>query len=108
MSSNRQEPLFNRNKPVLSVLIPVYNEMETIGNVLNQLLQLNSVKEVIVVDDCSTDQTPAILSRYRSSRVIVHRLPHNSGKTAAKRPQFRARFGKQRRTGDHPGRGPGV
>jgi cellulose synthase/poly-beta-1,6-N-acetylglucosamine synthase-like glycosyltransferase len=47
--------------PRVSVLVPAYNEAATIGKVIAKVLELGVVKEIIVVDDCSTDNTPAIV-----------------------------------------------
>jgi glycosyltransferase involved in cell wall biosynthesis len=71
---------------VLSVIVPAYNEAETIEQVLDRVLALGDlVAEVIVVDDGSTDDTLAVARRvaHRSPRVHVEALERNSGKTAA-------------------------
>jgi glycosyltransferase involved in cell wall biosynthesis len=47
--------------PKLSVVIPVYNERETIVEILRRVLETDMRKEVIVVDDCSKDGTHKIL-----------------------------------------------
>ena len=47
--------------PKLSVVIPVYNEKSTIDEILRRVLDTDGRKEVIVVDDCSTDGTRQIL-----------------------------------------------
>ena len=49
--------------PKLSVVIPVYNEKATIDEILRRVLDTDGRKEVIVVDDCSTDGTRQILER---------------------------------------------
>src|ERR1700721_2778075 len=49
------------NDPKLSVVIPVYNEKATIDEILRRVLDTDMRKEVIVVDDCSTDGTRQIL-----------------------------------------------
>lgn len=46
----------------LSVVIPVYNEINTIGEILSRVLQVDLPKEVIVVDDASTDGTRILSS----------------------------------------------
>src|SRR5215831_9094378 len=56
----------------LSVLVPVYNEQYLVGSslqgleILEQSPKLSKV-EVIVVDDCSTDETPKVLERFKES-----------------------------------------
>jgi glycosyltransferase involved in cell wall biosynthesis len=47
--------------PKLSVVIPVYNEKGTIDEILRRVLDTDERKEIIVVDDCSTDGTRQIL-----------------------------------------------
>ena len=49
----------------LSVIIPVYNERATIIQVLDRVSAIAIEKEVIVVDDYSTDGTRAILEEHR-------------------------------------------
>jgi dolichol-phosphate mannosyltransferase len=74
--------------PTLSIVIPAYNEERFIGTLLEQvsavpLETLGVAKEIVVVDDCSTDRTGAIVAAV--SGVRLHRLPHTSGKGAAVR-----------------------
>jgi glycosyltransferase involved in cell wall biosynthesis len=47
--------------PKISVVVPVYNEKATIDEILRRVLETEIRKEVIVVDDCSTDGTRQIL-----------------------------------------------
>jgi len=71
---------------VLSVLVPVYNEENTIAEVLRRVLALGDVlKEVLVVDDGSSDHTAAIVGELQASepRIRLHSLGRNTGKTAA-------------------------
>ena len=49
--------------PKLSVVIPVYNERATIDEILRRVLDTGIRKEVVVVDDCSTDGTRQILEK---------------------------------------------
>lgn len=70
----------------VSVLVPVYNEAETVSVVLDKVLALTApIGEVIVVDDGSKDGTPEIVRRIvtRDSRVRLLQQPMNQGKTAA-------------------------
>lgn len=65
---------------MVSVIIPAFNEADTIANVIASALPHPWVEEVIVVDDGSTDQT-AQVAEAAGARVI--RLGRNRGKTAA-------------------------
>jgi len=69
--------------PSVSVLVPAYNEAETIERVLENVLALDIVQEVIVVDDGSTDDTPRLVEGFTDPRVRLIRQPANAGKTAA-------------------------
>jgi glycosyltransferase involved in cell wall biosynthesis len=68
----------------LSVLIPVYNERDTIDALLSAVLAVAMDKEVIVVDDCSTDGTSELLDRW-ADKVQLLRHPVNRGKGAGVR-----------------------
>ena len=75
----------------LSILIPVYNERTVVERSLAQVLAAplleNMDRELIVVDDCSTDGTAAILERMASEEPSIHliRKTRNEGKGAAVR-----------------------
>jgi glycosyltransferase involved in cell wall biosynthesis len=72
---------------VLSVMMPVYNEAETVETILRHVLHRREVHDVTVVDDGSTDGTWDIVSRVArdDSRVRLLRQPRNLGKGAALR-----------------------
>ena len=76
----------------ISVIVPVYNEEETVAQVLESLSQVPLDLEVIVVDDASTDRTWEILQAlqqkapFDSYRFIRH--DHNQGKGAGLRTGF--------------------
>jgi glycosyltransferase involved in cell wall biosynthesis len=76
----------------LSVLIPVYNEKETIEQILSIVCDVNVDKEIIVVDDCSIDGTSEILERW-TDRVRLLRHPKNRGKGAGVRTAMAAATG---------------
>ena len=71
--------------PLLSVIVPVYNEESTIGQILDHVHRLSFVKEVIVVDDGSTDATCQKVQDLCIPNVRLIRLDRNAGKTAAVR-----------------------
>ena len=68
----------------LSVVIPVFNEAKTIGQVIRRVLAEKTPKEIIVVDDGSTDKTLKIIQDY-SSKLIILKNKKNLGKGAAVR-----------------------
>jgi glycosyltransferase involved in cell wall biosynthesis len=77
-----------RDSAKLSVLVPVHNEEDTIAPVLRRVLELGDVlKEVVVVDDGSTDRTAERVRHLAADepRVRLFRLDCNRGKTAAVR-----------------------
>src|SRR5262249_37340284 len=62
MSSHRRNPTA-LNDPKLSVVIPVYNEKATIDEILRRVIDTPYRKEIILVDDCSTDGTRQIMEK---------------------------------------------
>ncbi|TFB10244.1 glycosyltransferase family 2 protein [Candidatus Marinimicrobia bacterium MT.SAG.2] len=82
----------------LSVIIPVYNEINSIGKILLRVQEVNIEKEIIIVDDASTDGTRELLNSIRNSKgsfelsnnrfidvenIKIFFQPVNSGKGAA-------------------------
>ena len=72
----------------LSVVIPVYNEKETIAEIIDQVRNVDLDKEIILVDDFSTDGTREILSGIREADTKVLYHDRNRGKGAALRTGF--------------------
>lgn len=80
----------------LSIILPVYNEEKTILEVLKKVEKVGIgkiSKEIIIVNDCSTDGTKTILDRIKNRYTILHHQV-NQGKGAA------IRTGLQHATGD--------
>jgi glycosyltransferase involved in cell wall biosynthesis len=81
----------------LSVVIPAYNEAPTIAELIRRVHAVDIPKEIIVVDDGSTDGTAKVLASlqdsYENLRVFVQ--PSNRGKGAA------LRLGFEHATGDY-------
>jgi len=75
----------------LSIIIPCYNEAETIEDLLVAVMgvQMSCKKEIIIIDDSSTDGTPALLEKYSDKpemKIFCH--DRNMGKGAALRTGF--------------------
>jgi glycosyltransferase involved in cell wall biosynthesis len=77
-------------QPAISVVIPVYNEISTVGQVIERVLNCGYETEVIVVDDASTDGTREFLKRYSHPNVRCFFHSTNRGKGAALRLGFAA------------------
>ncbi len=81
----------------LSILMPVFNEAETVAAVIKRVLDVPypCEAELVIVDDGSVDTTPQILAQLADPRVSVHTHPVNRGKGAA------VRTAAERATGTH-------
>lgn len=79
---------------LLSVVMPVYNENETIEQIIDFVMNEPTPKELVIVDDCSRDGTREYLSNYQREGVRVFFHEVNQGKGAA------LRTGIQHCTGD--------
>ncbi len=79
--------LDSREQPFITIMVPAHNEEVTIEETISYLLnELNYTNyEVLVIDDCSTDNTPKILHKLQqqSKRLRVIRLAENKGKAHA-------------------------
>jgi glycosyltransferase involved in cell wall biosynthesis len=73
----------------ISIVIPVYNESKTIGFLLEKLIKVSLVnklhKEIIIIDDASTDNTLEVIAPYLNSKqeeytIQYHRHEKNTGK----------------------------
>jgi glycosyltransferase involved in cell wall biosynthesis len=75
---------------LLSVVIPVYNERDTIREILRRVQAVPIPKQVILVDDCSTDGTREVLRALAAEQPALTVLFHeaNRGKGAALRSGF--------------------
>jgi len=77
---------------VLSIVIPVYNEERTIAQILNKVMAVilphGVTKEILLINDCSTDNSVQIINDFISGytgneNIVLHSLERNSGKGAA-------------------------
>jgi glycosyltransferase involved in cell wall biosynthesis len=80
----------------LSIIIPVYNEKKTINELLKRVQQVSIPlnKEIIIIDDCSTDGTTELLKQINQENVTVLFQEKNGGKGKAVKRGF------QKSTGD--------
>ncbi|MEA2472334.1 MAG: hypothetical protein QOE06_249 [Thermoleophilaceae bacterium] len=93
LSSDRITP--TDPDPLVSFIVPAYNEAANIEDVLSRVYALPLRAEVIAVDDGSSDGTPDILERWSETNgLLLLRHERNSGKGAA------VRTGIARSTGD--------
>jgi glycosyltransferase involved in cell wall biosynthesis len=67
----------------VSVLVPVFNEAKTVAVVLKKLILLDFVREIIAVDDGSTDNSLSMINSVTSKKLKVISLAENKGKTNA-------------------------
>lgn len=72
--------------PVVSIVIPAYNEAGSIGQTLESVLALPypaGRRQILVVSDASSDGTDTVVTEYASRGVELLRMPARGGKTAA-------------------------
>ena len=72
-------------EPCVTVIVPVYNEEKTIGEILHKILGQSCVQEVVVVDDCSGDRTFQKVQELALVQSQINLISHktNQGKGAA-------------------------
>ena len=69
----------------VSIIIPTYNREKTLERAVNSILnQTYSNIEVIIVDDCSIDNTQKMVMSWKNEKIKYYRLPKNSGACAAR------------------------
>jgi glycosyltransferase involved in cell wall biosynthesis len=78
-------------KTKISIIIPAYNEAETIGDVINKIINLYPDFEMIVVNDGSTDNTASVA---KDAGALVYSHPYNIGNGAAIKSGVRFASGK--------------
>lgn len=71
------------SKMIISIIVPVYNEENTVLELIRMVKAVDVEKEIILVDDGSTDNTPKIIKKLEG--VVVLRHSQNRGKGAALR-----------------------
>ncbi len=80
---------------LVSVLIPVYNEVDTVAEIVDRVRETPYTKEIICVDDASTDGTRDVLARLLREGKIQQAIyqSQNQGKGAAVRTAIKASHG---------------
>ena len=70
-------------KPKLSIIIPAFNEKKTLPKLIEKIFKIKLSKQIIIVDDNSTDGTKEIISKYKNKidKIIYHNI--NKGKGGA-------------------------
>jgi glycosyltransferase involved in cell wall biosynthesis len=71
-------PRITRHQKKVAVLIPAWNEADIVDRTILAVRTLDVVSEIIVIDDCSTDETYRI-SLESGARVVRHRTNHGKG-----------------------------
>lgn len=81
----------------LSIIVPVYNEQATLNEIIGRVnkasLPKGLSKEIIIIDDGSTDNTVKILNKIKSKNIFICRHLENKGKGAALRTGFKKASG---------------
>jgi glycosyltransferase involved in cell wall biosynthesis len=83
-------------KRVLSVVVPVFNEQDSLAKTIDRLATIPHLLEIVIVDDCSTDSTPQVIQQLEQrygSLIKTLRHARNQGKTAGLNTGFRATTG---------------
>ena len=83
-----------QNKPKLSIVIPAYNEKDTIDEIVKRVQNVEYEKEIIIIDDCSNDGTRDKIDKISGDNIKKLYHEKNRGKGAALRTGF------QHATGD--------
>jgi glycosyltransferase involved in cell wall biosynthesis len=77
-----------QTKSKLSIVIPVYNEKDTIDEIVRRVQNVEFEKEIIIVDDCSNDGTRDKINRIGGNNIKKLFHEENKGKGAALRTGF--------------------
>ncbi|HEX8725047.1 MAG TPA: glycosyltransferase, partial [Gemmatimonadaceae bacterium] len=72
--------------PFVTITVPAYNEMATIGDTLERLVSMDypaQLRQILVISDASTDGTDDVVRSFADRGVELMRMPERRGKTAA-------------------------
>jgi glycosyltransferase involved in cell wall biosynthesis len=86
-----QNNWMHRKISKLSILMPAYNEARTIHIILDKVLEVELIegieKEIVIVNDCSKDNTQEVIEQYIAdhpdANIVLYNQPVNQGKGAA-------------------------
>ncbi|MFI5957893.1 glycosyltransferase [Cryptosporangium sp. NPDC051539] len=80
----KAEPIFTHSEPFVSIIVPAYNEGVVLTNCVDSILADDyPAKEIILVDDGSTDETLQIMQRYADDPSVIIVAKENGGKASA-------------------------
>jgi len=73
------------NEPLVSIVTPAYNSQDYIEKTIQSILNQSYTNwELIIVDDCSTDDTVNMIKDFSDQRIKLHKLEENSGAAVAR------------------------
>ncbi|MBI6119767.1 glycosyltransferase family 2 protein [Salegentibacter maritimus] len=83
-----------KNTPHVSIIIPIYNRAKLVPRAIKSVLnQTRGHWELILVDDCSTDNIDEVISTYDDERIKFFKLPVNKGNAGARNEGVRQATG---------------
>ena len=74
--------------PSLTVVVPCYNEEDTIKQLVTRVLEQDAVREVIIVNDASTDNSAKLIKEFQDQRIVCLENSVNLGKGASVKRGF--------------------
>ena len=77
------ERVSRKKEPLISIIIPIYNGEKYIQKTLDKLTNINSSKEIIVINDCSSDNSLDLLNKYKKNIILIN-LKENQGVSNAR------------------------
>lgn len=84
------QELVEKDPACLSIVVPAFNEARTLESIVRKLTNVPNLLEILIIDDCSTDETPLIAERLCNEFPFIkyYRQDVNRGKTAALKRGF--------------------